>query len=1646
MARGNGKHNAAKRVQPAWRIRQMRVAVALAVLAGLPASAAFAQTAVNATRTWSPAAGGTYAYDLDSNWTVAGYPSGTAAIANININFTGDQIINLNQAITLDDLVLGDSTLTSSVYNSVTIEPNGGSLTFNGASSLLSSRNGSNVVNANITMLVPLAINKITAAGPLTINGNIDNGANLLTIGAGASGSILTINGIIGNGAGGLTVGGSAGSTFNLNGNNTYQGATQVNTGARVVLGHNSALGTTDNGTTIASGGAIDLNGRNVGLENFSIAGTGVSNSGVLHNGSGTPAVIGGTVTMTGAATIRGSGDITIANLGTGNFVLTKNDGGKLTLTGASGRTGTSADTTITAGTIRVEHANALDSGAATQIVTVANGATLELANSIAFGSTTTLSVGGTLHSVGSNSTTLPVTFANSGQSFLSTANASDVLTLGDGTNDIVAGGTATVVTVVGPGTVSVPNSNAFNGNWRVTAGVLRYGHASALTNTAARTITLEPGAVLSPRASADTTFTANPIILDASTTGTYTIRHDRDTVGDGVTYTHGPLTITANQTLALTTATGGNVNTNTPFGVILGDVTLNGNASFNVGMNGSGIGTLSLGNFTLANAFGITKEGAGTLELTGNASNGYTGVTTVNAGVLALNKTGAVSAISGNVQINGGILRNTGGTNPIADTSNVTLAGGQYQLNSINDTINSLTMSGGSLSAGVATLTLASNTTPLTLSAGVIVNGPLSFSGASLGSVIAFTGTSGTGTLNENVNLGAVVRELNINDGSAAVDMAIQNTITGSGSAGINKTNAGTLRFSGLSGNTYPGLTTVSAGALLFDKGSGTGGVNAVAGNIVVNGSGAVLRLAQNEQIPNASVVTVREGTFDLSTHSETLGTALVLGDAAGVTPLVTIDTGGALKPNAGIQYSGGAGPLAATISGAGSVDLNAGVRTFEVQDSAAVGAGLPELTISSNITGAVGSGLTKTGAGLLLLSGSNDYVGDTTISDGTIRVAGGNGISNNSRVVTANSATALLDLNSTSETIGSLSGGGALGGNVNIGHNATLTIGSDNTSPAPFFGDIVGTGAAQIAKTGSGRLTLSGTSVTYPGITNVNAGDLRINGTLASSASTVEVNGGGATLSGTGTINRHVNINPGGFISPGASTGTLNVDSITWKPLGNYYFEMNNATGTEGSASGWDLLNVAGVLDITATSSNKFTVYVNSLDLSQSPGDAVNFVNSTIYQWRIATASGGITGFSADAFQVNAAGFSNDDAPTQWTITSVGDDIFLNYLGNEAVISAPATFNNVRMIQNQTNQPGNMFITNGINLQTGDYNVTVGTGDVVAFTPSSGTIPGGGSQLTTLGWANTAAVGARSGTIIVAATNGNPNDLDDTVTVNGAVVNDRTLTATPLGTLTVIAGTPIVTNTTISSPVNTNDTLTRVTLPAGSQTSGPLTLGAGSAYQFGGANDAVNSTIRSLSATFATPGVYAGNGTFSPNPEGLVGEVPQDFTIAYDVTAVNRSNGSFDDATDLNDLEIDFGSLYVGSPAATQAFSIHNLPNGSAALTAKLDLQAGDISGIGALGMLFTDLTSISDLAADSSLNFIASFNPTTPGVWQAVYTLNVRDDTAVLGADYNAIAYGTTPLTLTLKGTVLVPEPATFSLLVLGGTLLLRRNRRR
>ncbi len=160
---------------------------------------------------------------------------------------------------------------------------------------------------------------------------------------------------------------------------------------------------------------------------------------------------------------------------------------------------------------------------------------------------------------------------------------------------------------------------------------------------------------------------------------------------------------------------------------------------------------------------------------------------------------------------------------------------------------------------------------------------------------------------------------------------------------------------------------------------------------------------------------------------------------------------------------------------------------------------------------------GLKKTGSGILTLgaitNGINTYRGLTDVQAGTLQLNAGSAIPDTGAVNVADVVGATLLLNA-NETIGSLSGGGLVGGTVNLQAN-TLTVG--DASATTFGGTVTGTATTgAVVKEGAGVLNLApGAVLTFDALT-ANNGTLNVNSALGTGVGTgvVAVNNAGTKL----------------------------------------------------------------------------------------------------------------------------------------------------------------------------------------------------------------------------------------------------------------------------------------------------------------------------------------------------------------------------------------------------------------------------------------------------------------------------------------------------------------------------------------------------
>jgi hypothetical protein len=210
----------------------------------------------------------------------------------------------------------------------------------------------------------------------------------------------------------------------------------------------------------------------------------------------------------------------------------------------------------------------------------------------------------------------------------------------------------------------------------------------------------------------------------------------------------------------------------------------------------------------------------------------------------------------------------------------------------------------------------------------------------------------------------------------------------------------------------------------------------------------------------------------------------------------------------------------------------------------------------------------------------------------------------------------------------------------------------------------------AASFEDAGNNRLdslaTVKGTLLVSDGYTLTPAG-----GTLA-------LEPGGTVGGHGGTINGNVTAAGGGGVySPGLSIGELDVGGdAEWAGGGTYPFQVHDFAGLPGDPAGWDLLDVAGSIGITADSASRFTVAVESLDALGEPGPAANFDPGSALSILIARAGDSIIGFDPGSFLIDAASFQNDLQGGSFGIDSLNNGIYLTFTpAVTGIIPEPST-----------------------------------------------------------------------------------------------------------------------------------------------------------------------------------------------------------------------------------------------------------------------------------------------------------------------------------------------------------------------------------
>ncbi len=1133
--------------------------------------------------------------------------------------------------------VINNNTQIGRSASAATLFLNGGTLV---ATNNVTLDNGSGANPRPVTLLANGGGLAAEAGYTLTVDGQIGSAANTGTLVIGipassANGNVASLLPGTGSGTANTTpvyATGTVKLTYPNAGNgNFFYGGVNIVGGATLSINSAYALGGANQGSTIFNNGTLQYNSTlATGAAGLALD---ISGQPVTLAGNGTIDINGKSVTFGNSIGNGGSGQLTVANSGSG---------GGLFLNGGSTHTGG----TVVTGTLG-------GSGTIAGNVTVNSGGRTQPSSSA--GATNTITGNLTYNTGGQANFNLSSTYNGANDQVVLNGNGA-TLACGSVTVGINCGSTLDLVNdyVLFKMTGSSP---VISGSFNATPVWL--------------------GSTPSGAANYQVIKSGNNVLLHYSGSTPPNISASSAT----------PSTVVRNQNNVLVSVTVAGAGASTITGVSVNLAAINGaTAVLSLASGTSASGTWT-GIITIPPSSGL---GTFLLAVTATDNNGNTASANISETVSAATNTW-VGLGGGNWSANADWVNFAGNFAPGLAGDTLVFAGSAGLTSTMNNSysITGLTFTNGAGSFNIGTsggtLTITSSGVTNNSANAEILNVPVLLTNAAQ----TLSAAAGNLTLGQSVDNGGNL--LTVADGG--FNTTISGPVTGNG--GLTKTGSGTLTLGGA--NTYSGATTVSGGMvtvngtgvitnaatpIIVGNAAGNSIMNIAGGSVSANEaispafaignvanangfvfmSGGTLECGAGEfhigQVANAY------GAFDLSGGTVTVGDIntgdafFIVGGAygasasqgvfnmssgtfndsaqevgiGGITGSIGVmnASGGTLNGSKGITV-GERGTGILNVSGSAVVNLTGSSLRFGLNSSPGVVATANLLggTVTANSVATGNSSPTSrlnfnggtlqaaTGGTFIpaVLTSATVYSGGAVIDDGgnAITIAqpliapAGSGVSS---IPVATSGAGYLDT-----PVVTITGGGGVGAtavaNISAGSVASITVTSPGTgyTSAPtvtLFGGGYSTaatlGTATLApnlsggltKQNVGTLTLTGAS-TYTNLTMVNAGTLSL-GTGYASATAGYVVSNGATLdvstfspltlsanqslSGSGTINGSIATSSGVSINPGAgaTVGTLAFNNdLDLSGGGVCYFEITNS-----ASSGDDQITVGGTLTI--------------------------------------------------------------------------------------------------------------------------------------------------------------------------------------------------------------------------------------------------------------------------------------------------------------------------------------------------------------------------------------------------------------------------------------------------------------------------------
>ncbi|MEZ0274242.1 MAG: autotransporter-associated beta strand repeat-containing protein, partial [Roseimicrobium sp.] len=878
---------------------------------------------------------------------------------------------------------------------------------------------------------------------------------------------------------------------------------------------------------------------------------------------------------------------------------------------------------------------------------------------------------------------------------------ASITLVGGGGTgaagNATLAANTSGGLTKIGLGTLTLSGANTYTGGTTVQAGTLALGADGVLADTGA--VTVDGG-----------TFDIN---TRTETVGTVTLETGSITGTTGV-LTGSSYNLESGSVSAIL-AGSGNLNKNTA-----GTVTLSGANTFSGSVNVNGgilafSAAANLGNGSATNVVNVNGgtmryTGAGTVTLTaaqsitvgaGNATFDVTSPTGVftapgnvtgsaggdlvktGAGTLVLSGTNNLGA-GGAVNVVDGTLRAGFGTNgaatiTVSSSGTLEFTNGAAQALTLDGTTGALTMSGGAALAfelGAPgtndSITIAAGGTALV--SGTITLNLLNLSGLNAGTYDLISILGGGGGLNAaNFVVGTAPAGFNytINKTDNLVQLItsvlsfkywrgdVSNSWAAAGNTNWSSDAAGTID---------PGVTPGAGDTVIFS-----------ASNAPLNGSNAIsTTLDGNRNIDSLQFLSIPTGVT---------GVTIAQGSGGSLTIAPATSTNGIL-----------------VAANAGTINITAplvvgAAQTWSVDSTGA------SLVINGIIS--FGARVTKTGSGVLTLTGNGSGTGGLTLASGTLNLNGSSVLGTGTFTIgvgtTINNSTGGTITFSTNNAMiwdGSFTFTGTQ--SLNLG-NGAVTLGADTvvttTANTLTANGAIGDGADNflLTKAGAGTLTLGGAS-TWSGGMTLSAGTLNINNSSALGTGSFTINGG--TIDNTS-----------------GSVLTLANNIMAWNASFTY-------TGTQALNLGTGPVTLGGNITVTTTA--------NTLTVGGVIDDGVNSFSLTKVGTGTLHLGGSSTYGGATVIQTGTVTVGVDNALPTGTALTVGSGTtaatlnlgaFSQTVGSLTASANTASVSNIIISSGETfTVNGNVLVSNSTN--NGITNLTMSGGGALVVNGATFTL----------------------------------------------------------------------------------------------------------------------------------------------------------------------------------------------------------------------------------------------------------------------------------------------------------------------------------